>query len=213
VCEVEVREKSGEGAAAVVEGEAVGGGKLGHGAVEGGNEEERVVAEAAGAAWSGEDLALDGAFGGVEDAAVAGKGQDAAVTGLAALRGDAGEGSEESGVVAEVYCVCGVVGVSEIGGEAGAAHTGRSIECGDFEAGVVGEDIEVGCAEGVVDGFETGVEFEGGLVLGRGGDGGEIGKRFDADGRRGRGGAGEVAELAWIGGGGVEEHEVRVKQA
>jgi hypothetical protein len=36
---------------------------------------------------------------------------------------------------------------------------------------------------------------------------------LDADGGRGFGGAGEVAQLAGIGGGGVEEHGIRVEQA
>ena len=97
-----------DGAATVVEGEAVGGGKLGHGAVEGGNEEERVVAEAAGASGSGEDEAFDRAFGGVKDLAVTGEGEGAAVTGVAKGFGDASESGEESGVVAEVWGVGGV---------------------------------------------------------------------------------------------------------
>lgn len=43
----------------------------------------------------------------------------------------------------------------------------------------------------------------------RGGDGGEIGKGFNADGcarAMGFDGASEVAELAWVGGGYVEDH-------
>ena len=156
----------------MVEGEAVGGRKFGHGAVEVGKEEEGIVAEAAGSARGGEDEALDRALGGVEDLAIAGEGERAAVTGLAAGFGDCGEGGEEGGVVAVVGCVgCG--GDGEVGGEAGAADAGGVVEGGDFEAGVVGEDEEVGGAEGVVDGFEAGVEFEGGFVLGRSGDGGE----------------------------------------
>jgi len=52
-------EQGGEGAAAVVEGEAVGGGELRHGAVECGKVEERVVAEASGATGGVEDDAFD----------------------------------------------------------------------------------------------------------------------------------------------------------
>ena len=178
---VEMREHGGDGAAAVVEGEAVGGGKFGHGAAEVGKEEEWVVAEAAGAARDGEDEALDRAFGGVEDFAIAGEGERAAVTGLAAGFGDGGECGEECGVVAIVWIFVGAgagcggdrEGWLLVGGEAGAADAGCAVEGGDFEAGVVGEDEEVGGAEGVVDGFEAGVEFEGGFVLGRSGDGGE----------------------------------------
>jgi len=117
---VELHEERGDGAAAVVEGETIGGGKLGHGAAEGGKEEEGVVAEAAGAARGGEDEAFDRSLGGVEDFAIAGEGERAAVTGLAAGFGDGGEGGEEGGVVAVVGRV-GVAGDGEIGGVAGAA--------------------------------------------------------------------------------------------
>jgi hypothetical protein len=128
--------------------------------------------------------------------------------------GDASESGEESGVVAEVWGVggVGVGGVGLVGGEAGAAYSGCSIEGGDLETGVVGEDEEVGCAEGVVDGLGAGVEFEGRLVLGRGGDGGEVWEGFDADGGGGFGCTGEVAEFAGVGGGGVEEHGFRLSQ-
>jgi hypothetical protein len=100
--------------------------------------------------------------------------------------------------------------VGEIGGVAGAADSGCAVEGGDFEAGVVGEDEEAGYVQGVVDGLGAGVEFEGEFIFGRGGDGGDVGKWFDADGGSGFGSAGEVAELAGIGGGGVEEHGYRV---
>ena len=94
---------------------------------------------------------------------------------------DAGEGGEECGVVAEVGSI-GVAGVGQVGGEAGAAYTGGVVEGGYFEAGVVGEDEEARGVEGVVDGLGAGVGLEGGLVLGRGGNGGEAGEGFDADG-------------------------------
>ena len=195
----------------MVEGEAVGGGKLGHGAVEVGKEEEGVVAEAAGAAGSGEDEAFDGALGGVEEFAIAGEGERAAVTGLAAGFGTSARAARRAALL-RLSGVSAVGGVGQVGGEAGAADSGGVVEGGDLEAGVVGEDEEVGCAEGVVDGLGAGVGLEGGPVLGRGGDGGDVGEGFDADGGRGRGGAGEVAELAGIGGGGVEEHGIRVSQ-
>ena len=55
-------------------------------------------------------------------------------------------------------------------GEAGGADAGGSVEGVDFEAGVVGDDDFAGGVVGVVDGFEAGVAFEGGLVFGGGGD-------------------------------------------
>ena len=77
------REKGGEGSAAVAEGELGVDVELGHGFVLFGEIEERVVAEASGAAWRGEDLAFDGAVADGEDLAVAGGGEDAVVAGAA----------------------------------------------------------------------------------------------------------------------------------
>ena len=77
----------------------------------------------------------------------------------------------------------------------------------DFEAGVVGEDEEVGRLLGVEDGFKAGVAGEaGGVFVGRE-DEGEVGEREDLD-VGGSGGGGELAEFAGVGGGGVEgDHE------
>ena len=58
-------------------------------------------------------------------------------------------------------------------GVAGGADAGGSVEGVDFEAGVVGDDDLVGGVEGVVDGFEAGVAFEGGFVS-SGGAGGSV---------------------------------------
>ena len=65
--------------------------ELGHGLVLFGEIEERVVAEAVGAAWCGQDLAFDGAVADGEDVAVAGGGEDAVVAGGALGEGDSGE--------------------------------------------------------------------------------------------------------------------------
>ena len=77
--------------------------ELGHGLVLFGEIEERVVAEALGAAWGGEDLAFDGSVADGEDLAVAGGGEDAVVAGAALGEGDAGEEGDEIEVVAVVY--------------------------------------------------------------------------------------------------------------
>ena len=62
--------------------------------------------------------------------------------------------------------------------------------------------------EGVGHGFDAGVAFEGGFVFCGGGDVGEVGEGFDGDavGWMCVCGCGEVAELAWVGGGYVEDH-------
>ena len=168
-----------------------------------GREEEGVVAEAASAARRGEDEALDRAFGGVEDFAIAGEGERAAVTGLAAGFGDAGEGGEEGGVVAVVGRV-GVGGVGRSAANRALRTPGALSRAATSKPESSARTRRLG-AEGVVDGLGAGVGLEGGPVLGRGGDGGEAREGFDADGGRGRGGADEVAELAGIGCGGVED--------
>ena len=63
---------------------------LGHRAVVQGKVEERVVAEASGAARLGEDLAFDGPVADGEDVAVAGGGEDAVVAGAALGQWDIG---------------------------------------------------------------------------------------------------------------------------
>ena len=74
-------EEGGEGSAAVAEGEFGLDVEFGHGLVLFGEIEERVVAEAAGAARGGEDFAFDGAVADGEDLSVAGGGEDAVVAG------------------------------------------------------------------------------------------------------------------------------------
>ena len=76
--------------------------EFGHGFVLLGEIEERVVAEAVGAAWCGQDLAFDGAVSDGEDVAVAGGGEDAVVAGAALGEGNAGEEGEEVEVIAMV---------------------------------------------------------------------------------------------------------------
>ena len=152
-----------------------------------GEVEERVVAEAVGAAWGDEDLAFDGAVADGEDMAVAGGGEDAVVAGGALGEGDAGEEGEKVEVVA---VICGQRREAVVGwlggfgwvevvvvGEAGGADAGCSVEGVHFEAGVVGYDDLAGGVVGVVEGFEAGVAFEGGFVFGWGGDLVEVGER------------------------------------
>ena len=92
-------------------------------------------------------------------------------------------------------------------GVAGGADAGCSVEGVDFEAGVVGDDDFAGGVVGVVDGLEAGVAFEGGFVFG-------VGRGFRSGPGSGvrvmcrRGGGGEVAELAGVGGGDVEGCEL-----
>jgi hypothetical protein len=121
-------------------GEAGGGVEFSHGEVEGGNEEERVVAKAEGTARGGEDKALEGAFGGEEDLCVACEGQSAAVAGVAAGVGDAVERAEEGGIIALVYisisgrrlCGCGRGGEGLVFCVAGGADAGGIVEGEDF---------------------------------------------------------------------------------
>ncbi len=178
---------------------------FGHGAVEAGQVEKRVVAEAAGAAGGFEDAAFDGAFGGVEGLAVAGGDEDAAIVGGAAVGGDAGEALQQDHVVPDIGVVVGVGRVDEtgVGSEARGADAGRAVKGVDLEAGVIGEDERAGCEMGVVDGLEGGVGGEGCAVFFGRIDGGEAGKWFDGD-VVGDGGGAEVAQFSLAGGGGEE---------
>jgi hypothetical protein len=142
--------------------------EFGHGVVLVGQIEERVVAEAFGAARCGEDFSLDSAVAYAENLSVACGSEDAVVAGCWILDGDFAEGLEKAEVVALVWCAVGwevlVVGVS------GGADAGGSVESVYFEAGVVGDDDVAGRVVGVVDRFEAGVAFEGGFVFRRCGD-------------------------------------------
>jgi len=179
--------------------------EFGHGAVEGGQEEERVIAEAAGAARRVQDEAFNCALRCVERLAVAGGDENAAVACGASGCGNAGEALQQDHVVPDIGVVVGVgrVGEPGVGGEAGGADAGRAVERVHFEAGVVGKHERAGREAGVVNGFERGVGGEGKAVFFRGGDGGEGGQGIDFDGMSVGGGA-EVAQLALAGGGGVE---------
>jgi hypothetical protein len=95
-------EEGGEGSAAMAEGEFGLDVEFGHGLVFVGEIEERVVAEAAGAAGLGEDIAFDCAVADGEDVAVAGGGEDAVIAGTALGEGNAGEEGEEIEVIALV---------------------------------------------------------------------------------------------------------------
>jgi hypothetical protein len=95
-------EEGGEGSAAMAEGEFSFDVELGHGLVFVGEIKERVVAEAAGAAWGGEDLAFHGAVTDGEKVAVAGGGENAVVSSAALGEGNAGEEGEEVEVIALV---------------------------------------------------------------------------------------------------------------
>ncbi len=72
----------GERTAAMAEGEFGEGVEFGHGRVAIGQIEEWVVAEAAGAAWGGENFAFDGAVADAEDLSVARRGEGAVVAGF-----------------------------------------------------------------------------------------------------------------------------------
>lgn len=137
---IEVSKKRFDGESAVVAGEAIGGGKLCHGLIELGNEEQWVVAEASSAAWLGEDAAFDGTLGSEKDLAVASEGEDAAITGVSTGFWTAIESSQKSGVVTLIGRRGHGVGEGEIVCEASAADAGGVVEGGDFEAGVVGEN-------------------------------------------------------------------------
>ena len=105
-----------------------------------------------------------------------------------------------------MVCGCGlsvVFGWVEVlvVGEAGGADAGGSVEGVYFEAGVVGDNDLAGGAAGVVDGFEAGVAFEGGFVFCGGGDFFYAREWGQYEVLRCCGG--EVAELAWVGGGDV----------
>ena len=62
---------------------------------------------------------------------------------------------------------------------AGGVDAGRAMKGIDFEAGVVGDDDCAGRMAGVIDGLQTGVSLEGGLVFERRGDLVETGERKD----------------------------------
>jgi hypothetical protein len=177
---------------------------LGHGAVQFREVKQRIVAEAVGAAWSGENIAFDGTVADGEDVAVSGGGEDAVVSRAALGEGDACEEGDEVEVVALVEWkgLRGVEGV--VVGKAGGADAGMAVEGVDFEAGVVGYDDVAGCVAGVVDGLEAGVAFEGGLVFGGGGDLYEVGQWSEGDVARGS--CGKVSKLTGVGSGDMEDH-------
>src|SRR5260370_41810989 len=87
--------------------------EFGHSAIKLRQVEERVVAEAAGAAWRIENHSLDSAFRCVEGQAVAGGNQDAAVAGGALFGRNPGESLQQDHVVPDVGIVVGIGGVDQ----------------------------------------------------------------------------------------------------
>jgi len=162
-------EEGDEGSATMADGEFRLEVEFGHGLFEVGQVEEGVVAEAFCAAWDGEDFAFDCAVGGAEDVSVAGGGEDTAVAGMMWTR-NLVESAEQAEVVSLVWTGIGRRGEVFVFGVAGGANAGSAVEGVDLEAGVVGKDDFAGGVEGVIDGFEPGVAFEGGFVFGGGGD-------------------------------------------
>src|ERR1700679_3784500 len=133
-------EEGREGSATVAEAELGLGVEFGHGFFVIGKVEERVVTEAAGAAWGGQDFTFDGSVGDAEDFSVAGCGEDAVVAGCGLLDREFAEGLLEEEIVAGVGCCRGWAGELVVPGIAGGTDAGGSVEGVDFEAGVVGED-------------------------------------------------------------------------
>ena len=144
------------GAGAMADAVLDGGGELGHGAAELGEEEDGVVAEAAGTGGLEGDEAGAEAGGGLEEAVGMGEGDGAAEAGGAGGPGDAGELLEEQAVA---------VGVGEAGsGVAGGVEAGATAEGIDLETRVIGEGDQAG-GVGEGDGLEAGVGEVGGAVL------------------------------------------------
>lgn len=173
--------------------------EFGHSFAAFGEIEERVVAEAFGAAWGGKNIAFDGTVADGEDFAVASGGEDAVVTGAALGEGNPREEGEEIKIIALVGGE-GTGGFSRmkvvVVGVAGRADSGCAVESVDFEAGVVGDDDGAGSEVGVIDGLGSSVAFEGGFVFGGRGDFFEVGEWEERDVLRSDGG--EVAQLAGI---------------
>jgi hypothetical protein len=199
-------EQGAEGAAAVRELPFLFGGELGEGEAEGGDEEERVIAEAVSTARSVEDFSCDDALSAEEDLAVTGKGERADKAGGAVWVFI--EALEEQRVVAFVFGARFVE--ASVVSVAGGADTGFVVEGRDFEAGVIGEDERIGLTERVGAGLELGIAHEGGCVLNGLGDFFEAWKRKHADVLRARRG-GELAELAWVGGSCIEGHKTVIR--
>ena len=95
-------EECGEGSTTMAEGEFGLDVEFGHGLALLGEIEEWVVAESFGAAWCGEDLAVDGTVPCGEDLTVAGCGKDAAIAGGGVWDSHSTESFEEAEVVALV---------------------------------------------------------------------------------------------------------------
>jgi hypothetical protein len=191
---MELGKECGEGATAMTEGELGLEVDLGHGAVELGEIEKRIVSETAGAAGSVEDHAFDAAVGLVCGVAVA-RGDKYATVACGAPRGRYSfETLQQDDVVPDVGVVVGIGGVDHAGvcGETGRAHAGSAGEGVNFETGVVGENELAGEELGVIDGFEAGVLGEGFAVFLWWFDAIEIRERNNGN-RVGLGGGAEVA--------------------
>jgi hypothetical protein len=200
-------EERSEGVAAMGELPLLCAGDFGEGEVEGGDEEEGIVAEAVVSSGGVEELAFDRVLGAEQDLAVEGEGEGADEAGGAG--GLVLHAVEEEGVVALVGGESGGGVEAVVVGEAGGADAGLLVEGGDFEAGVVGEDEEAAGGERVGDGFEVGVALEGGGVFEGLGDVLEAGEGENVD-SGGAGAGGELGQLAGVGGGGVKNHDFKL---
>ena len=112
------------------------------------------------------------ALGGGEDLAVAGGCEDAVIACLARGAVEVGGLNEET-LVVEL-----VLGGEELAGGgrgdeamilrvAGGADAGSAAEGGEFDAGIVCDNIESRCESAVVDSFRPSIAFEGGLIFWR----------------------------------------------
>jgi hypothetical protein len=206
--------ESGKGAAAVTKGVLGFEVDFGHGVVQFGQVEEGVVAEAASSAGGFKDESVDVALGGGDWLAITCRDQDAAVTRSALGCGDTVEALKQHHIVPDVGVVIGVGGIGEacIGGKAGGADSGCTVERVDFKAGIVGQDQLTGGEVGVVDSLDGRIGFKGSPGLVGCSDVGEAGEWIDLNGMCGGGGA-EIAEFALAGRGDekAESHKVSVK--
>jgi hypothetical protein len=193
-----------EGASAMAERELGGGVELGHGLVVLRKIEEGIVAEAVGSARGGEDMAFYGAVAGAEDLAVAGGGEDAVVAGLTVSLWCVVECFEEAEIVSLVQSCGEWAGEVLVFGVTGGADSGCALQCVDFEAGVVGYYDVTGGMLRVVDGLQSSVAREGGLVFYGRLDLLQLWQGLHRDAARGC--SGEVAELAGVGCGDVDHH-------
>jgi hypothetical protein len=181
---------------------------FGHGELQLGKPEERIVAEAAVTTRRGEDFAIDGTFGGQKQLTVARYGQGATIAGCA-LR-DSAQARKQIEIVAfivgeprfgEARLVTGVTS------KARGTHPGFATQGVDFKTGVVSED-EAGSEAAVVLRFHSRVPGKGGFVLVGWRNLFEVGRRLDRESPLG-GGDRKIAQLTGVGGGSIESNRHR----